>query len=143
MKILLLALGFLAAAPALAADAIWLTATVRSYHFDRGSQNEANYGLGVEYATSPRWTFAVGEYRNSRNHTTFYGFANWTPLQVGAVKLGAGVGGVTGYANSVSPVAHLLAAVEGKAVGANLVFFPPYGRNTTGVLGLQLKWRFQ
>lgn len=121
---------------------LWLTATVRSYHLDRQTRhNEANYGLGVECRFAGSLSVSAGQYTNSRWKTSSYATANYTPLQIGPVKLGASAGAVTGYTMHYTPLFAPTAVIEGKTWGANLLAIPPFDGGSW-VFGLQVKRRF-
>ncbi|OGT57535.1 MAG: hypothetical protein A3E01_08330 [Gammaproteobacteria bacterium RIFCSPHIGHO2_12_FULL_63_22] len=136
---------FLASASLAYADEsqLWIVATVRSYHMDRSSPyNERNYGPGIEYAINSRWSVAAGEYWNSSLRLSKYVAGSWTPVSLGAVRLGSTAGVVTGYNRGhLAPLVAGVATIEGKRYGANLLAIPPYDGGNW-VLALQIKRRF-
>lgn len=117
----------------------WVTATVTSYHLDRKGQNEVNPGIGFERSLSERWRWIAGGYVNSTNVTTMYAGAVYSRWDLGPARLGTLVALATGYDARPVLMAGPTLAIEGREMGANLIFIPA-GR---GVLGLQLKWRWQ
>jgi hypothetical protein len=124
----------------------WGVATIASYHANREvKHNERNWGLGLEHDLNDKWRFAAGGYRNSYWRDSVYVGALWLPAQSGNYKFGVLLGAVTGYDHVVGPFAPTVLPTlmyEGKQWGANLGVMPSPARGV-GVLGLQLKWRFQ
>jgi hypothetical protein len=116
----------------------WLTSTVRSYHMERKGYEEQNYGLGVETDVSQRTRLALGFYRNSERRDSLYGAVGWGNWR------GCGMAGaVTGYNDTVAPLAGLVLSYEGREWGANLLLLPnKKGDLTEGVAALQLRRRF-
>ena len=131
------------AAKALSAD--WMTSTVRSYHMERKGYEEQNYGFGVETDVSQRLRLALGFYRNSERRDSLYGAAVYCPFtsRWGNWR-GCGLaGGVSGYNDTVAPLAGLVLSYEGKEWGANLLILPnKKGDFTEGVMAFQIKRRF-
>ena len=131
------------AAKLFAAD--WLTSTVRSYHMERKGYEEQNYGLGVETEVTQRLRLALGFYRNSERRDSVYGAAVYCPLylQFGNWRGCGLVGGVSGYNDTVAPLAGAVLSYEGKEWGANLLILPnKKGDFTDGVMAFQVKRRF-
>jgi hypothetical protein len=116
-----------------AVSADYAVATLTSYHFDRDAgYNERNFGLGLERSFGDA-SVSAGYWNNSRSKTTLYGLFGYTPWHLGPVKLGAAVGGVTGY----NCGAHVCPA------GALLVQNDWFNLAVTPVaVALQVKWRF-
>lgn len=67
--------------------------------FDNSNRdwNERNEGLGVRNTFSDTWSVQFGAYRNSIDRTTIYAVANYTPVQVGGVRIGGFAGIGSGY----------------------------------------------
>jgi hypothetical protein len=131
-------------AKALSAD--WLTATVRSHHMERGKgYEEQNMGLGIETDLSPRTRLALGFYRNSERRDSLYGAFVYCPVSVrwGNWRGCGMAGGVTGYNDTVAPLAGAVLSYEGKVWGANLLILPnKRGDFTEGVIAFQVKHRW-
>jgi hypothetical protein len=131
-------------AKALSAD--WLTATVRSHHMERGKgYEEQNMGVGIETDLSPRTRLALGFYRNSERRDSVYGAFVYCPVSVrwGNWRGCGMAGAVTGYNDTVAPLAGLVLSYEGREWGANLLLLPnKKGDLTEGVAALQIKRRF-
>ena len=145
MKLVLaFAAGFLVAVGMSGRASDWATATVRSYHLERGKgYEEANYGLGFERHWSDWRRLSAGIYRNSERTSSAYIAWQACVARYGNWLLCGTAGGVTGYSNSVAPLAGAVLAYEGKEWGMNLILFPDKkGDPTRGVFGLQLKRRF-
>ena len=144
-----LAVAFLLGAISMVAcqgnTADWLVSTVRSYHLERRDYEESNLGLGIETDVSQRIRLALGFYRNSERRDSLYGAAVWCPESVrwGHWR-GCGLaGGVTGYNETVAPLAGAVLSYEGKEWGANLLILPnKRGDLMSGVIALQVKKRF-
>ena len=124
----------------------WVTATVRSYHMERGKgYEEQNYGLGYERSLFGNWRLAAGVYRNSERRDSAYGAGVYCPryLQYGNLRGCATAGLVTGYGSIVAPLAGGVISYEGKTWGLNLLMVPSAkGDITKGVIALQLKRRW-
>lgn len=124
----------------------WVTATVRSYHMERGKgYEEQNYGLGYERSLFGNWRYSVGVYRNSERRDSAYGAGVYCPpyLQSANWRVCAMAGLVTGYESGIAPLAGGALSYEGKTWGLNLLMVPSAkGDITKGVIALQLKRRF-
>jgi hypothetical protein len=124
----------------------WLTATVRSYHMERGKgYEEQNYGFGIETDVSQRIRLALGFYRNSERRDSVYGAAVWCPpyLQYGNWRGCGMAGGATGYNDTVAPLAGFVLSWEGREWGVNILALPnKKGDFTSGLLAAQIKRRF-
>lgn len=124
----------------------WGAATVTSYHFDRSiKHNEFNAGLGIEHDIVKDTRLVAGFYDNSNHHLSLYAGAAYAPLKLGPADIGLMAGGVNGYGENprrwwllVAPIVRF----EGESFGINIIGAPPMLKHE-GVLGLQLKWRFQ
>ena len=101
----------------------YMVATITSFHFDRSKHyNESNFGIGIERRLNEKWSVSTGYFRNSFDRHTNYVFAGYTPLQVSDWRVGAVIGGVTGYENGVSPWLTGIATRDYGRVGINIVF---------------------
>lgn len=121
----------------------WLTATVRSYHFERGKDyNESNYGLGFEHDVLKNTRIIGGFYENSYKHTSNYFGVGWMPVHITPnLHFGVALGIVDGYKQHpfggfVMPSL----SYERKGWGVNLGVVPSEHAAFT-VIGLQLKMR--
>jgi len=129
-----------------AADEIWATLSLHSYHSKRHTYNENNLGAGLEYSSSsfPQGTRLVtGFYDNSFNRETVYAGVSYTPLTFGNFHFGGLAVGVTNYPNTSFLGAFAL-EYEHKKIGVNLFFVPrvlPH-KFDTAVAALQLKFLF-
>jgi len=145
MKKLILA-ALLATCTAAHADTA-LTVSAWSYHLNRGAVerldlNERNVGAGIEHDVSETVAVVAGAYRNSFHRTSVYAGANWLPITLGPVRLGAQGGVITGYANHpVRPYAAALMAVDMGRYGVNVLIVPPAVK-VGGVVTAQIKFRF-
>jgi hypothetical protein len=131
-------------AKALSAD--WLTATVRSHHMERGKgYEEQNMGVGIEADLSPRTRLALGFYRNSERRDSLYGAFVYCPVSVrwGNWRGCGMAGAVTGYNDTIAPLAGLVLSYEGKEWGANVLALPnKRGDLSAGVLAFQVKHKW-
>jgi hypothetical protein len=123
----------------------WWTATVRSYHMERKGYEESNLGLGLETDLSQRTRLALGFYRNSERRDSVYGAVVYCPVSVrwGNWRGCGMAGAVTGYNDTVAPLAGAVLSYEGREWGMNLLLLPnKKGDLTEGVAALQIKRRF-
>ena len=132
----------------------WVDVNVASHHFERADEylgpgehfNQNNYGAGVEVQWQPRHAASAGYYRNSVDEDSWYALYHYTPLSLGEhVRVGGMVGLVSGYPGynhgDPAPAAALVAKMEYRRVGLNLVYLPRVPGSTPNTLGLQLKFR--
>lgn len=143
----IIALAVLAFATAAHADT-FLTVSDYSYHLNRERAekkdlNERNLGVGIEQTVSETVSAVGGYYKNSFYRPSFYAGAQWLPLSLGPVRIGAQGGAVTGYSNSAArPYAAAVAEVMIGKFGANFIAIPPAAKVGSGVLTVQLKYKF-
>ena len=114
---------------------------VRHLSGEKHCHDKFTPGVGIEHKLRGNWDLAAGLYSNSNCNTSAYAAVFNKPLHLGQVRLGWFAGGVTGYANSVMPVAGLGGSFEAKTWGLNLIYIPPY-EDTGNVLWLQVKRTF-
>lgn len=136
------AAGLTLATSAIAADT-FLTIPGISYHLQRHrGYNEINTGIGLEHELSADWRLGGGVYRNSIRKDSYYAGAIYTPYTIYGVKIGTSLGIVTGYGNPL-PMALPTLIYEGREYGVNVVLVPPIAAAAkSGVIGMQMKWRF-
>jgi len=128
---------------------VWLTVPIASYHFDRereggkGSYEQTNPGLGLEYVLNDRWRLGAGMYRSSIRTDAGYVGAVYLPLYLHSANLrvGSAFGVVSGYEGNLLPLLVPTAVFEWKSFGINVLFVPPTSKAQTGGVGLQLKFR--
>jgi hypothetical protein len=119
----------------------WLSATVRSHHFERpNGYEETNLGIGFERACG-ELRGVGGVYRNSNRRTSLYAGVTWLPLSWRELRAGGFAGVFTGYSKPLLPAGAFVGAWEGQKYGANLLLFPPYD-DFKGVVVLQVKRMF-
>lgn len=120
----------------------YVTASVASYHLDRSKHhNEQNWGLGFEHEVYQDVRLTAGFYRNSNYLDSTYVGVAWMPLKLGDFKFGGFGGGFTGYAIDIKWGILPVMAYERGNWGANLTYAPTTGgKDSSGVLGLQLKY---
>lgn len=132
----------------------WGNINIGSRHFGSEDEflgpgesfNEFNPGIGVEVQWQPRHALTAGYFRNSVDENSLYALYHYTPLQLGRyLRVGGLVGAVTGYpgynGGGIAPAGGLVAKIEGKRIGVNLIFLPEINDVTPNTLGLQFKWR--
>lgn len=123
----------------------WVTASIASYHFDRGRDyNERNWGAGIERTVSENVRLVAGAYRNSFSTTSAYAGAVYAPLRAGVLSAGVVGGLITGYERSVSIgfAPTVLLELPSYGVGLNALIVPRYG-NSPGLVGIQMKVRWR
>lgn len=124
---------------------VWLNLGGFSRHFDRTKgHNEHNFGLGIEYRTSPQLSYTVGTYRNSLREQTTFAAVNWQPWSVGPVQVGAAIGLMNGYP-ALNRGGNFFAVLpmisyEGQRFGANVGVIPSL-KNVDGAVVVQFKVR--
>jgi hypothetical protein len=102
--------------PALAsADSLSLDLNLTAYHGDRQAVktenlNETNPGIGLRW-TDGDYHKMLGVYKNSNYKQSAYALMAYTPIKIGAARLGAVAGVVTGYESPYQPVAGLYAVL--------------------------------
>jgi hypothetical protein len=95
-------------------------------------------GFGVE-RNGQVYGLAVGIFDNSNCRVSGYVAGSWRPLQLGSWKLGGIAGIVSGYNKTVFPAAGAAASYERKHWGVNVIYLPPIGKESGGVIWLQWK----
>ena len=124
---------------------VWLNVGGFSRHFDRqAGHNENNFGLGIEYRTSPEIAYMAGSYRNSVRKNTHFAAVNWQPWTMGGFKLGAAVGVMNGYP-AMNRGGNFFAALpmatyEGRRFGVNVGLIPSM-KDVDGAVVVQFKLR--
>lgn len=133
----------------------WADINLASYHLGNDDEeflgpdrhfNQENWGAGVEVQWQPRHAVSAGYFRNSVDEDSFYALYHYTPLQFGRfVRVGGMAGVVTGYPGyndgGIAPAGGLVAKIEGKRVGVNVIYLPKIADVTPNTLGLQFKLR--
>ncbi len=129
---------------------VWVSPGIYSLHFDssKGLRND-NVGASVQLDLAPEHGFLAGTYINSNRARTHYGAYAWRPLQWRFdrvdVGLGAAIGAFDGYPNYrnggwfMAPLP--VASIEGRYLGANLIFIPTIANRLDGALGIQVRLR--
>lgn len=134
-------IGLIIFSPAHAQVSVWGHGV--SFHPEGANWNEKNWGLGVRYEFTPEWSAQVGFYKNSYSRRSEYALAQWQPLAVGPVRLGAFAGYLSGYRLRYPLGAGLMATVE---VTPRLLLgvrhVPKVQNLTTSVTALDIGWRF-
>jgi len=136
---LFMMLSVLVAMPMAHADGLYGAVTTVSRHFPDRGFDQVNAGVGLEYDVG-NWGISGGEYKNSYYQQTVYFVASYTPIHLGDFALGAFGGPATGYETPV--IGGLLVAYRHSNYGFNLMVIPPTVKGTSGVLGLQLVFKF-
>lgn len=130
--------------PIVYADGAWLSTGGVSWHSKPG-YNGSNGGVGAEYHVSPRYDLAVGTYRNSYEKRSHYAFIVRRYGLTHSVAFGLAVGMVDGYPGindgRLAPATLPLLMFEGRRVGINALYIPPFGTDRVNVVGVQFKFR--
>jgi hypothetical protein len=122
----------------------WLNAGFYSYHFQRNKGlNDRNPGLGIEYRYSTVASVTAGRFYNSDRAYSNYAGVYYQPWAIGPVRLGAVMGGFSGYPKMRNGgwflAAVPVASIENSRVGVNIGFVPSYKDRLYGALSFQLK----
>lgn len=120
----------------------WLAMHGLAKHLDGQIHcNSTTSGLGLQHGISESWRAMAGFYRNSNCVYSAYAGGAYLPLALGPVHLGGLAGLVTGYKVSPLPAAGLVAALEWRRFGVDVVFIPPY-KDSGNVLWVSAKVPF-
>ena len=128
-----------------AKNELWLNPGMVTYHFQTDQNlNGANWGAGAEYRFSSVSSLTAGRFYNSNNAYSNYAGIYYQPLAIGPIKVGAVIGGFSGY-SSMNNGGWFAAAIpaltwEGDWVGANIFIIPTIGDRVHGGISLQLKF---
>jgi hypothetical protein len=122
----------------------WINAGFYSAHFqsDKGLNN-SNPGLGVEYRSSTVTTWTAGRFYNSDRAYSNYAGVYYQPFAIGPVRLGAVVGGFSGYPKMRDGgwflAAVPMASIEFERVGLNIGVVPTYKDRLYGAISFSLR----
>ncbi|MDO8068957.1 hypothetical protein [Janthinobacterium sp. SUN206] len=122
----------------------WLNAGFYSYHFQRDKNlNDSNPGLGAEYRFSTIASVTAGRFYNSDRAYSNYLGVYYQPIKVGPLRVGAVVGGFSGYPKMRDggwfPALVPTISYEYQRVGVNIAIVPSYKDRLYGALSFQLK----
>jgi hypothetical protein len=122
----------------------WVNAGFYSAHFQRDKGlNNSNPGLGVEYRSSTVTTWTAGRFYNSDRAYSNYAGAYYQPWSVGRFRLGAVVGGFSGYPKMRDGgwflAAIPMASIEFERVGLNIGVVPTYKDRLYGAVTFSLR----
>lgn len=104
--------------------------------------NEKNWGAGVRYQFNPTWGVQAGGYRNSYDRNSEYLLAQYTPLQVGPLRLGAFLGYVDGYGLTTPAGGGLMATWQGERLSLTTRFVPKTKWGHATSLAVEIGLRF-
>ena len=129
-----------------AKNELWLNPGMVTYHFQTDQNlNGANWGAGAEYRFSTVSSITAGRFYNSNNAYSNYAGIYYQPLAIGPIKVGAVIGGFSGYSSTNNggwfPAAIPALTWEGDWVGANVFIIPTIGDRVHGGISLQLKFK--
>jgi hypothetical protein len=129
-----------------AKNELWLNPGMVTYHFQTDQNlNGANWGAGAEYRFSSVSSLTAGRFYNSNNAYSNYAGIYYQPLAIGPIKVGAVIGGFSGYSSTNNggwfPAAVPALTWEGDWVGANVFIIPTIGDRVHGGISLQLKFK--
>lgn len=122
----------------------WINTGFYSLHFqsDKGLNN-SNPGLGVEYRMSTVSTLTAGRFYNSDRVYSNYAGMYYQPIALGPVRLGAVIGGFSGYPKMRDGgwflAAIPVASIEFERVGLNVGVVPTYKDRLYGAISLSLR----
>lgn len=123
---------------------VWLNGGFYSYHFQRDKGlNDSNPGLGAEWRFSTVASATVGRFYNSDRAYSNYAGVYYQPWKIGPVRIGAVVGGFSGYPKMRDggwfPAVIPTLSYEYERVGVNVAIVPSYKDRLYGALSIQLK----
>ncbi len=123
---------------------VWINGGFYSYHFQRDKGlNDSNPGLGAEWRFSTVASATVGRFYNSDRAYSNYAGVYYQPWKIGPVRIGAVVGGFSGYPKMRDggwfPAAIPTLSYEYQRVGVNVAIVPSYKDRLYGALSIQLK----
>ena len=129
-----------------AKNELWLNPGMVTYHFQTDQNlNGGNWGAGAEYRFSSVSSLTAGRFYNSNNSYSNYAGIYYQPLAIGPIKVGAVIGGFSGYSSTNNggwfPAAVPALTWEGEWVGANVFIIPTIGDRVHGGISLQLKFK--
>lgn len=129
-----------------AKNELWLNPGMVTYHFQTDQNlNGANWGAGAEYRFSTVSSITAGRFYNSNNAYSNYAGIYYQPLAIGPIKVGAVIGGFSGYSSTNNggwfPAAIPALTWEGDWIGANVFIIPTIGDRVHGGISLQLKFK--
>jgi hypothetical protein len=122
----------------------WINAGFYSAHFqtDKGLNN-SNPGVGIEYRMSTVSTLTAGRFYNSDRTYSNYAGMYYQPVQIGRFRLGAVVGGFSGYPKMRNGgwflAAIPVASIEFERVGLNIGVVPTYKDRLYGAVSFSLR----
>ena len=123
---------------------VWLNPGFYSYHFQRDKGlNDSNPGFGAEYRFSTVASVTAGRFYNSDRRYSNYAGVYYQPIAVGPARIGAVVGGFSGYPK-MRDGGWFLAAIpvvsfDYKSVGLNVAIIPTYKDRLYGAISIQPK----
>jgi len=125
---------------------IWINPGMATYHFEQNKNfNAGNWGAGVEYRFNTVASVTAGRFYNSDRDYSNYAGIYYQPIALGPIKLGAVIGGFSGYPGANNggwfPAALPALTWEGDIVGANVFVIPTIGDRVHGGIALQLKFK--
>jgi hypothetical protein len=125
---------------------LWINPGMATYHFQQDRNfNAANWGAGLEYRFNTVASVTAGRFYNSDRDYSNYAGIYYQPIALGPIKIGAVIGGFSGYpaANNGGwfPAALPALTWEGDILGANLFVIPTIGDRVHGGISLQLKFK--
>jgi hypothetical protein len=123
---------------------VWINGGFYSYHFQRDKGlNDSNPGLGAEWRFSTVASVTAGRFYNSDRAYSNYAGVYYQPWKIGPVRIGAVVGGFSGYPKMRDggwfPAAIPTLSYEYERVGVNVAIVPSYKDRLYGALSIQLK----
>jgi hypothetical protein len=123
---------------------VWINGGFYSYHFQRDKGlNDSNPGLGGEWRFSTVASVTAGRFYNSDRAYSNYAGVYYQPWKIGPVRIGAVVGGFSGYPKMRDggwfPAAIPTLSYEYERVGVNVAIVPSYKDRLYGALSIQLK----
>lgn len=107
-------------------------------HPDGRDWNERNTGAGLRWEFTPQAAAQVGFYANSMDRQSAYVLGDFTPWQIGPVRVGGFAGVVTGYTMPIMPMAGAVALIGAGRWHLALRAAPKGTRNGSAVVALEV-----
>lgn len=104
--------------------------------------NEKNTGAGLRYQLDDTWGVQAGGYRNSYDRHSNYLMAQFTPLHLGQVHVGAFAGYVDGYGYDMPIGGGLMATWQGDRLSMTTRYVPKTKWGHARALSLEVGLRF-
>lgn len=109
---------------------------------DGGTWNQVNLGIAFR-GYNDDVSVQAGVYKNSIHKTSYYAMADYTPINIGTVAVGAFGGAATGYeGGNVMPLAGAVVRYQAESYSITLRAAPRFRASKSGVFALEVGLNF-